>query len=43
VAVSVHRREASDEEEITACYPLQLKIGVKFVPSHLKYFVQFLL
>ncbi|CAB3978842.1 alpha-2-macroglobulin-like isoform X1, partial [Paramuricea clavata] len=34
VAVSVHRREASDEEEIAACYPLQLKIGAKWLKEN---------
>jgi hypothetical protein len=29
VEVSVDRREATDAEEITACYPLQLKITAK--------------
>jgi hypothetical protein len=31
VGVSVHRREATDEEEIAACYPLQLKITAEYV------------
>ncbi len=31
VEVSVHRRKATNEEEITACYPLQLKITAKYV------------
>ena len=35
VAVSVHRRKATNEEEITACYPLQLKITAKYVSKDL--------
>jgi hypothetical protein len=33
VGVSVHRREATDEEEIAACYPLQLKITAEYVST----------
>ena len=29
VDVSVHRRQVTDEEEISACNPLQLKINVR--------------
>ncbi len=29
VAVSVYRREATDEEEVTACYPLHLRIDAE--------------
>ena len=31
VNVSVHRREVTDEEQITECNPLRLKIDAKYV------------
>ncbi|CAB3986701.1 pregnancy zone -like, partial [Paramuricea clavata] len=34
VAVSVHRREATDEEEMAACYPLQLKIEARWLKEN---------
>ena len=37
VDVSVHRREATDGEEFTICYPLQLRITAEYVLF--KYFV----
>ena len=31
IDVSVDRREPTDGEEVTVCYPLQLNIAVKYV------------